>query len=121
MTRTHWRQFIGLPHRTGADPRTEDAADCLLVAFAVLDELALPHPPVDPQWFAMAQRGEWNKLADAFHFLTIPSDPGDGAVSMTEAGILVGIGGGALLTRHHGGVRWAPTDLLGSREWRRFL
>ena len=120
MERSHWRQFIGLPHRTGADPCTEDAADCLLVAFAVLDEIGFPHPPVDPQWFAMAERGLWPELRNLLYSLTIPATGESGDVALAQSGLIVSIGGGVLLAQHSRGVRWVPMELLGPRDWRRF-
>jgi hypothetical protein len=120
MKRTHWRQFIGLPHQTGADPCTDDAADCLLVAFAVLDELNMPHPPLARLWFALAAEGMWRDLETLFKALTVEDDGADGAVAMTQSGVIVSVGGGVLLTQHQRGVRWVPMELLAPREWRRF-
>lgn len=120
MKRTHWRQFIGLPHRTGADPRVDDAADCLLVAFAVLDELRLPHPPVDPLWFTMAEQGMWRNLGEILQSRTVACGPVNGAVSMADSGLIIAVDGGTLLTQHRRGVRWVPMELLEPRDWRRF-
>lgn len=120
MERTHWRQFVGLPHKTGADPRHEDAADCLLVAFAVLDELHLMRPPVDPLWFELAKNGQWQKLREILNSMTLPSAGGTGAIAMTEAGVVVCVDGGVLLTQHSRGVRWVPMEVLRVEDWRRF-
>lgn len=120
MMRSHWSQFIGLPHRTGADPCIDDAADCLLVAFAVLDELGLPHPPLQGGWFTMALQGRWAELREVFTVQTVPSDYGDGAVAMLDAGVAVAVGDGLLLATHSQGVRWIHLDRIKPLEWRRF-
>jgi hypothetical protein len=120
MKRTHWRQFVGLTHRLGADPRVDDAADCLLVAFAVLDEFALPHPPVDPQWYAMANQGMWRDLRHLFDSQTTASINAVGAVTMARGGLAVSVGGGALLAPHGDQVRWLPMEALRPLRWRRF-
>lgn len=119
--RSHWSQFVGLPHRTGADPRTDDAADCLLVAFAVLDELGQPHPPLQEGWFTMAGQGRWDELREVFEVQTAPTSYGDGAVALLDAGVMVAIGGGVLITRHRDGVQWFHRDRLTPKEWRRFV
>ena len=120
MKRSHWPQFIGLPHRTGADPRVEDAADCVLVAFAVLDELKQPRPPLDPSWFKMAAQGMWTELGKQFEALTAEDDGAPGAVAMTQSGLVVSVGGGILIVQHDNGVRWVPMELLRKLQWRRF-
>ena len=120
MKRTHWRQFVGLPHQTGADPRVDDAADCLLLAFAVLDELNQPHPPADTQWFEMAEKGMWPELKQQLDLLTVADAGGNGAVAMGTGGLIVSVGHGVLVTQDRRGVRWVPMELLCPIDWRRF-
>jgi glucose uptake protein GlcU len=99
----------------------DDAADCLLVAFAVLDELNMPHPPLAKLWFALAAEGMWRDLRTLFMSLTVADDGSAGAVAMMQSGIVISIDGGVLLTQHRSGVRWVPMEMLRDAQWRRFL
>jgi hypothetical protein len=121
----HWKRYLGLPHGTGADPEDGHAADCLLLAFRVLDMLEAPHPAVDPNWFNMAEQMDWAPLKALFDATTEPSHgPGEGAVSLLRAptclGMVVSIGGGVLFVDQSTGVNWTPLHLCRRLRWRRF-
>jgi len=115
-----WRNYIGLPHEIGADPRIGAAADCLLLVFAVQDELGIPHPEPDERWFDLARKGETRVLCEMFFAATeIVSEVKDGCFTLLTAGteklgFAVRIDGGALtVNEKRGGVIWIPDCLTG--------
>jgi hypothetical protein len=55
-------KYLGLKHEFGADPKDGEAADCLLLCFALLDEGGFYRPPFDPRWMDMALSGLWDSL-----------------------------------------------------------
>lgn len=121
-----WRSYIGLPHAFGADPRDGVGADCLIVAFAVLDELGMSHPAVDPHWFEMAESGDWEPLKRAWEAETFPVDaPEEGAVTLMDhgaggLGVATVVDSGLLMVHHRRGVRWIPLRLLNDLQYRKF-
>lgn len=69
-----FHQFLGLKHEFGADPRDGKAADCLLLAFALLDEAGVHHPPIDQNWFELGRVGMWETLAMEWQKQTVELD-----------------------------------------------
>lgn len=115
-----WRDFIGLPHEIGADPRDGVAADCLLLVFAVQAELNIPHPKPDERWFELARQGETRQLCEMFFAgAEVTTDIEDGCFTlltsgMNKMGFAVRIEGGALtVNEKRGGVIWIPDGLKG--------
>lgn len=124
----NWRSYIGLPHVLGADPSEGEGADCLLLAFSVLEELGLPHPPVDRAWFDLAARGAWHELEEIWRAVTAPTiAPENGAVTLIRngpagLGVAIAIDQGLLMVHHRKGVVWVPLHLLTKPfTYRRFL
>lgn len=124
-----WRDFIGLPHETGADPRIGAAADCLLLVFAVQDELGIPHPEPEEHWFDLARRGGWHELKELYDtFFSCAegvegvSRDGDFALLLSNKrggmmGFATRIDGGTLTVSEKRGVIWIPDSV---KEWNRY-
>jgi hypothetical protein len=115
-----WRDYIGLPHEIGADPRDGIAADCLLLVFAVQDELGIPHPEPDERWFEAARNDQIQMLCDEFFDGTeVVDEVSDGCftlltVGLQKIGFAIRIEGGALtVNEKRGGVIWIPDCLKG--------
>jgi hypothetical protein len=56
-----WRQWLGLPHEIGADPREGRAACCLVITTLLLTEAGLQPPDPGP-WIEMARRGDYASI-----------------------------------------------------------
>lgn len=110
MEEPNWYQWIGLPHRIGADPRTDGAACCLVITKILLTESGQPMPAID-EWLDLARRSAWDELRDAFYrnceeaakpepwTLTL-LESGD-PTSTTMLGLGVVVPGSFLLIPHH--------------------
>ena len=119
-----WHQWIGLPHRIGADPRIDGAACCLVITKILLTEAGHPMPAVD-DWIELAHQESWDELRDAFdrHCEEIPS-PEPWSLTLLETGdpagyYTLGLGvvvpGPFLLIPHHRrGVQALPLRTLRS-------
>lgn len=121
-----WRRFIGLPHVLAADPYQGEAADCMLVACAVVAEAGRPSPAIDPKWFELARAGEWATLQSIWAEITEPLDgPEPYAVALidngpTGLGVAVVVDDGLLITHHRRGVTWVPLGALKPLSYARF-
>jgi hypothetical protein len=123
---SNWRSFLGLPHRLAADPLHGEAADCFLVACAVLAEAGIRHPEADPAWFELARQGRWSELQHIWTAITEPL-PGPEPFAVTlvtngPAGLGVGvvIDNGLLITHHKRGVTWVPLSVMKPLSYFRF-
>jgi hypothetical protein len=122
-----WRSYIGLPHAFGADPADGKGADCLVMVMGILDDLGLPHPPLDPHWLTLAQNHAWPELEAIWQRITRPLEaPEDGAVTLIRNGALglgvaIAIDNGLLMVHHRRGVVWVPLHLLKPFPFRRFI
>jgi len=121
-----WRTWIGLPHEFGADPRDGKAADCLVMAWRVLDAAQAPHPPLNPAWLERARQGRAADLIQVWRDATVRVDPPTEyaiAIFGTAYGAL-GVGilveAGCLTVHHRRGVCWVPLWLMRPVEWRTF-
>ena len=124
-----WHDWIGLPHETGADPRIGAAADCLLLVFAVQDQLGIPHPEPEERWFDLARRGGWVELKELYDIFFSWAEPVEGASRDGDFTLLVPsrrdamlgfatrLDGGVLTVSEKRGVVWIPDAL---KEWDRF-
>lgn len=65
-------KYLGLKHEFGADPRLGEAADCLLLCFALLEDGGTFAPALDPMWFEMAKAGLWGSLEMVWNKNTVP-------------------------------------------------
>ena len=65
-----WQEWIGLPHRVGADPRDGQAACCLRMVYAIYEEVGLPIPAFDSSWIRMAREKRWADLYEEFESVT---------------------------------------------------
>lgn len=119
-----WQQWIGKPHRTGADPVVDDGCDCLIMVTRVRQQLKLPAPSNDEicTLIALSEAGafeEVNRLI-AKH-LILRNTPSDGSFTVYETpdhiGSAVMIDGGLLHVSHKRGVRWIPTNMLRKFDW----
>jgi hypothetical protein len=122
-----WRSYLGLPHILGADPDDGQGADCLLLAFRVLDELRQPHPTPQPEWFEWASKGNWGDLERLWQEHTESvSEPVSGSVTLLRnpncgLGVAVVIADGLLMVHHRRGVCWAPLHSLKPLTFSRFI
>ena len=117
-----WHQWIGLPHRIGADPRTDGAACCLVITKILVTEAGYPMPAID-DWIELAHQESWDELRNAFyrHCEEIPSaepwsltllETGDPAGEYA-LGLGVVVPGPFLLMPHHrSGVQALPLRTL---------
>lgn len=120
-----WKSYLGLPHAFGADPENGQGADCLIMAFHVLDELRLPHPEFDTNWIELAASGNWKELLRLWnHHTTAVDSPenGDLTIFSNDAGLGLGVAidGGLLLVHHLRGVCWVPLEHIRPLVFRRF-
>ena len=121
-----WHQFLGLPHALAADPLDGVGADCLLLAFRVLDEVERPHPPVNPYWFELAGQHRWNEIETLFHeFVESVAEKEPYAITLLKNGpVGLGVGivvdNGLLITHHKRGVVWVPPSALKPLPYYRF-
>lgn len=122
-----WRDFIGLPHEIGADPRIGAAADCLLLAFAVQDELGIRHPEPDERWFEMARNDDWTQLSALFfRWARQQKEPKDGDITLLvgpkrHLGLAVRINDGSLTVNERKGVIWIPEQLKSWEVWYQWI
>ena len=65
-----WQEWIGLPHRVGADPRDGQGACCLRMVYAIYEEVGLPIPEFDSSWIRMAREKRWADLYEEFESVT---------------------------------------------------
>ena len=122
----NWRSYIGLPHVFGADPENGEGADCLLLAFGILSDLGVHHPPFESQWLDLAKLGQWEQLNKLWDQGTVPlSGPTEGAVTLLRngpagLGVAVVIDNGLLMVHHRRGVTWVPLHLMKPLPYYRF-
>jgi hypothetical protein len=112
-----WRDYIGLPHEIAADPRIGAAADCLLLAFVVQDELGIDHPEPDERWFDLARAERWTALF--FRHAGEQKTPADGMVTLLvgpqrRLGVAVRVDDGSLTVNEKKGVIWIPPAV---KDW----
>jgi hypothetical protein len=120
----NWHHWLGLPHRIGADPRTDGAACCLVMAHILLADAGLTPPPLQPMVDA-AVVGDWARLMNDYNQATVSIGAPE-RLSMTLLTTRNGIGlatvveDGMLLVPHHKhGVIAFPADVLRGRDWRK--
>jgi hypothetical protein len=92
----------------------------------VLDDACVPHPPLDPTWFDLAENGRHHLLAMSYEELTMPLDaPEEYAVTLFSTERTIGIGividGGLLYVHHRRGVQWMPLHRCKPLKFRKFL
>jgi hypothetical protein len=115
-----WRSYIGLPHEIAADPRIGAAADCLLLAFVVQDELGIAHPEPDERWFDLARAERWTELSALFFRHAVEQkEPADGMVTLLvgpqrKLGVAVRVDGGSLTVNERKGVIFIPQPV---KDW----
>jgi hypothetical protein len=113
-----WTQWLGLPHRFGADPEDGQAADCVIMAVRVLQELGHHHPPIEEQWWALAAANEWAELRCRWEAATRPVEAAsEGALTLINnghrgLGVAVVVAYGLLFVHHRAGVAWLPLGLV---------
>lgn len=113
-----WRGWLGLPHGFGADPGQGQAADCVIMAVRVLQQLGNDDPPIDQEWWRLAAAGHWAELRQRWLAVTRPlQEPQDGALTLIDngplgLGVAVVVDGGLLFVHHRAGVAWLPLALV---------
>lgn len=125
-----YHQYLGLPAQLQADPRDGKAADCLLLAFAILDDLGKPHPAPEAAWFDAVTAGRWWELEALWRRYTRPlNGPCTGAVTLLESKRSTGhrLGVGTVVDDHlvmvhpRKGVVAAPVEAFPSFTYREFI
>ena len=56
-----WREWLGLPHEIGADPREGRAACCLVMTTLLLRDAGL-NPPDPAGWIDLAMKGDYASI-----------------------------------------------------------
>lgn len=119
-----WHQWVGKPHKTGADPETEDGCDCLLMVVRVRESLSLPVP--DKQWIDELIDLARQKRHAEIHWQIAPfllpiESSKDGAFAIFDTqdhiGTAVMIENGLLHVDTTRGVRWLPSSALRKFSW----
>lgn len=118
---THYAKWIGLPHVIGADPDDGVGADCLIVAHRVRSAAGHETPPLNPQWFKMAECGQWARLKLEWLRLMEPCEIEPYAICMYQNPECFGVGivvdGGVLRISNRRGVQWVPLALERHRQF----
>jgi len=118
-----WQDWIGLPHRIGADPRDGQAACCLRMAYAIYEEVGLASPEFDPTWIRMAKQGRWADLYEEFQSVTYEIGSEElwalvPLIATDSFGIGIVVQDGLLLCPHHRrGVFAIPVTALGPQTF----
>ena len=121
-----WRQWIGLPHEFGADPRDGKAADCLVMVWAILADAGIKCPKFRQEWLDLARQGKWGVLQAMWEQNTQPlAKPEPHAVCLFEngpqgLGVGIVVEQGLLIVHHKRGVHWVPIKAMQKLEYRRF-
>jgi hypothetical protein len=123
----YWMRWVGLPHKFGVHPESGEAADCLLMVWAVLERAGIPHPDFDQEWLDLAELGHWSALEEKWKARTrLLEAPCPYALTLFKngrAGLGVGvvIDGGVLMIHHKRGVCWLPTESLQNLSYYEFV
>ena len=72
---TLWRQWIGLPHELGADPRQGKGCCCLKLSQIVLEAVGQKPPQINSQWYELSLQQRWDEAAKLFLSYVIETDP----------------------------------------------
>lgn len=121
----NWRDWLGLPHEIGADPREGRAACCLVMASIILSEAGLVVPPVD-EWVELARAGDYAAIQVAVEKYFDPiGSPEVNSFTLFRNGV-EGLGVGIvvetnvlLLVHHKRGVITLPIDRLRLMQFNR--
>lgn len=126
-----WKQWVGLPHETGADPRLGRAACCLKITQIILNDIGYRFPFDLEELYHLAEQRDLLAIRKAFESATVSiSDPEPYCVTLfTDKSLGIGIGivvpdeiGGRLfllIPHHRRGVMPVPVDILSSLEFAR--
>jgi hypothetical protein len=113
-----WTRWIGLPHEFGADPENGIGADCLLMAWRILEDADIKHPPFNAYWLETARQKRWSEIEMLWR---------DGMVELSNAeeyaltlfrngpnglGVGIVVDDGLLIVHHKRGVRWVPLSFM---------
>lgn len=71
-----WLEWIGLPHRPGADPTEGEAACCLVMAQRLLHLAGEEEFRITPEWYDWFAAGDWDRIEHEFRSLTYPCPAG---------------------------------------------
>jgi hypothetical protein len=120
-----WRDWIGLPHVIGSNPREGQAGCCLVIASVVLASGGVELPMGLDHWLGLARDARWDELRDGFEAFTSPLQGAQElALTLLDNGSH-GLGLGVvveprwLLSCHHErGVIAIPTTVLRPRDFR---
>jgi hypothetical protein len=73
---TEWMQWLGMEHQTGADPRTDGKACCLIIAEIVATTHGIRFPVDSSELIARVRRGDIAWVETVFEKHTQPVDNG---------------------------------------------
>ena len=122
-----WMDWLGLPHKFGAHPEDGEAADCVLMVWAVLDEARVHHPPFESEWLDLAEKERWDELEQIWNDSTrrLPG-PRPYAVTLFNngpngLGVGVVVDDGMLMVHHKRGVCWMPLASMRKLSYYTFI
>lgn len=119
-----WKEWIGLPHQIGADPREGKAACCLMIAKIILEDGGMKFPVDENEIIDLAKKKLWPTLRLVFEkqtqFIETPEPYAVSLINNPSQGLGIGVvveeaGNLFLLMPHHRrGVQAFPVKMLRS-------
>lgn len=113
-----WIQWVNarLPHVTGADPDDGVGIDCLVMCLKLRASAGLSVPRLNPEWFTLAERGEWAPLMAEWEAVMERCEIEPYGMLLQHhpnglIGVSIVIDGGVLTVHHRRGVQWLPMDV----------
>lgn len=122
-----WMQWIGLPHRFGANPEDGEAADCIVMVFSVLRWAGVHHPPFEQRWLDLAAQGRYPELVEIWQSKTrLLPNPKTYSITMLNhgdkgLGFGVVVDDGVLTVNHKRGVYWIPVEVTKNLSFYEFV
>ena len=124
-----WKQWVGLPHEVGADPRQGKAACCLQITKIILEDAGYTFPFEVEMFYRLASENNVDAIKRIFAEATTRIQAPDAycVTLFTSESLGLGIGivvpdeiGGRLfllVPHHRRGVMPVPVDILSSLEF----
>ena len=113
-----WTRWIGLPHEFGADPENGVGADCLVMAWRILDHAGIKHPPFNAYWLEAARQNRWSEIEMIWRDSMVElSTAEENALTLFRngpngLGVGIVVDDGLLIVHHRRGVRWVPLSFI---------
>lgn len=126
-----WKQWVGLPHEIGADPRKGKAACCLQITKILLEDIGYTFPFELEMFYRLAREQNLDEIRKIFAIATEKIEQPEAycVTLFTNESLGLGIGivvpdeiGGRLfllVPHHRRGVMPVPVDILSSLDFAR--